>query len=224
MYAVIETGGKQYRVELGTEIEVDRLDVEPGQTIDFDRVLLVADGDQAAIGRPLVDGARVSAGRRAPDPRRQDRRLQVQAQGAHPRQARPPRGPDRAAHRGHRAGPAAAPPKDAAAAVTSRSRPPPRSRSQGRRRQGRRRRKALAAQARSRRRGDQPLPLRGQGPAAEGRLRKAGPSPAPADAKAAPRRRRAGPAPAGTAGAAADRRCRAEAAADATTDAPKKDE
>lgn len=61
MYAVIETGGKQYRVELGSEIEVDRLDVEPGQTIDIDRVLLVADGDQSAIGAPLVDGARVSA-------------------------------------------------------------------------------------------------------------------------------------------------------------------
>lgn len=61
MYAVIETGGKQYRVELGSEIEVDRLDVEPGQTIDIDRVLLVADGDQAAIGAPVVDGAKVSA-------------------------------------------------------------------------------------------------------------------------------------------------------------------
>lgn len=61
MYAVIETGGKQYRVELGSEIEVDRMDVEPGQTIDLDRVLLVADGDQAAIGQPVVDGARVSA-------------------------------------------------------------------------------------------------------------------------------------------------------------------
>ena len=58
MYAVIETGGKQYRVELGTEIEVDRLDVEPGQTIELDRVLLVADGDATAIGRPLVEGAR----------------------------------------------------------------------------------------------------------------------------------------------------------------------
>jgi large subunit ribosomal protein L21 len=62
MYAVIETGGKQYRVELGSEIEVDRMsDVEPGQTIDLDRVLLVADGDQATIGAPLVDGAKVSA-------------------------------------------------------------------------------------------------------------------------------------------------------------------
>lgn len=61
MYAVIETGGKQYRVELGSEIEVDRLDVEPGQHIDISRVLLVADGDQAAIGQPVVEGATVSA-------------------------------------------------------------------------------------------------------------------------------------------------------------------
>ncbi len=61
MYAVIETGGKQYRVELGSEIEVDRMDVEPGQTIDIERVLLVADGDEAAIGQPIVDGAHVSA-------------------------------------------------------------------------------------------------------------------------------------------------------------------
>jgi large subunit ribosomal protein L21 len=61
MYAVIETGGKQYRVELGNEIEVDRLDVDPGQTIELDRVLLVADGAEAAIGKPVVDGARVHA-------------------------------------------------------------------------------------------------------------------------------------------------------------------
>ena len=61
MYAVIETGGKQYRVEVGTELEVELLDVEPGKTITLDRVLLVADGDDAAIGRPLVDDAAVSA-------------------------------------------------------------------------------------------------------------------------------------------------------------------
>jgi large subunit ribosomal protein L21 len=61
MYAVIETGGKQYRVEVGTELEVELLDVEPGKTVSFDRVLLVADGDEAAIGRPVVDGAAVSA-------------------------------------------------------------------------------------------------------------------------------------------------------------------
>jgi len=68
MYAVIETGGKQYRVELGTELEVELLDVAAGQSLDFERVLLVADGEEAAIGRPLVEGARVTA-----DVLRQDR-------------------------------------------------------------------------------------------------------------------------------------------------------
>lgn len=61
MYAVIETGGKQYRVEVGTELEVELLDVEPGKTVTLDRVLLVADGDESAIGQPVVDGAAVSA-------------------------------------------------------------------------------------------------------------------------------------------------------------------
>jgi large subunit ribosomal protein L21 len=61
MYAVIETGGKQYRVEVGTELAVELLEVEPGQEITLERVLLVADGDVAAIGRPVVDGATVSA-------------------------------------------------------------------------------------------------------------------------------------------------------------------
>ena len=61
MYAVIETGGKQYRVEVGTELEVELLDAEPGKTVNFDRILLVADGDEAAIGQPVVDGATVSA-------------------------------------------------------------------------------------------------------------------------------------------------------------------
>jgi large subunit ribosomal protein L21 len=61
MYAVIETGGKQYRVEVGTELEVDLLEAEPGQEITLDRVLLVADGDESAIGRPVVADAAVSA-------------------------------------------------------------------------------------------------------------------------------------------------------------------
>ncbi len=61
MYAVIETGGKQYRVEVGTELEVELLDVEPGQSITLERVLLVADGAEAAVGNPLVDGAAVEA-------------------------------------------------------------------------------------------------------------------------------------------------------------------
>jgi large subunit ribosomal protein L21 len=61
MYAVIETGGKQYRIEVGTELQVELLDVEPGKTIILDRVLLVADGDESSIGRPLVANAAVSA-------------------------------------------------------------------------------------------------------------------------------------------------------------------
>ncbi len=61
MYAVIETGGKQYRVEVGTELEVELLDVQPGQSITLERVLLVADGDESSIGRPLVADAAVSA-------------------------------------------------------------------------------------------------------------------------------------------------------------------
>jgi len=61
MYAVIETGGKQYRVEVGTELEVELLDVEPGAALTIDRVLLVANGDTAAIGRPVVENASVAA-------------------------------------------------------------------------------------------------------------------------------------------------------------------
>ena len=61
MYAVIETGGKQYRVEVGTELEVELLEAEPGDNITLDRVLLVADGDESAIGRPIVADAAVEA-------------------------------------------------------------------------------------------------------------------------------------------------------------------
>jgi len=61
MYAVIETGGKQYRVELGTELEVELLDVQPGQEIDLERILLIADGDRASVGQPIVADAAVKA-------------------------------------------------------------------------------------------------------------------------------------------------------------------
>ena len=61
MYAVIETGGKQYRVEVGTELEVELLQAEPGDSITLDRVLLVADGDESAIGTPIVADAAVEA-------------------------------------------------------------------------------------------------------------------------------------------------------------------
>lgn len=61
MYAVIETGGKQYRVEVGTELQVELLEAAPGESVRIDRVLLVADGDSAAIGRPVVANASVAA-------------------------------------------------------------------------------------------------------------------------------------------------------------------
>ena len=61
MYAVIETGGKQYRVEVGTELEVELLQAEPGDNITLDRVLLVADGDESTIGTPVIAEAAVLA-------------------------------------------------------------------------------------------------------------------------------------------------------------------
>ena len=60
MYAVIETGGKQYRVEVGTELEIERLEAANGETVAFERVLLIADGDRAAIGTPVVSNGSVA--------------------------------------------------------------------------------------------------------------------------------------------------------------------
>ncbi len=60
MYAVVTTGGKQYRVEAGSELIVERLAAEPGASITFDRVLLVGDGEAVTVGAPTVDGASVS--------------------------------------------------------------------------------------------------------------------------------------------------------------------
>ena len=61
MYAVMTTGGKQYRVEAGSELVVERLSAEPGASVTFDRVLLVGDGEAITVGTPTVDGASVSA-------------------------------------------------------------------------------------------------------------------------------------------------------------------
>jgi large subunit ribosomal protein L21 len=60
MYAVVSSGGKQYRVEPGTELTVERLAGDAGTSITFDRVLLVGDGDTVTVGTPTVDGATVS--------------------------------------------------------------------------------------------------------------------------------------------------------------------
>src|SRR5215207_4251750 len=62
MYAIIETGGKQYRVRPGDTIAVERLAGEPGDTLDLERVLLVGgDGDETRLGTPALDGAVVRA-------------------------------------------------------------------------------------------------------------------------------------------------------------------
>jgi large subunit ribosomal protein L21 len=62
MYAVIRTGGKQYRVAAGQVVKVERLEGDVGQTIAFDQVLMVGDdGGEPTIGSPLVDGAQVTA-------------------------------------------------------------------------------------------------------------------------------------------------------------------
>ena len=61
MYAVIESGGKQYRVEEGATLQVEALDAEPGTAVTLDRVLLVADGENVTVGAPVVKGASVQA-------------------------------------------------------------------------------------------------------------------------------------------------------------------
>ena len=61
MYAVIKTGGKQYKVAAGEKLKVETLVAEVGATISFDQVLMIANGDQHMIGAPLVSGGKVSA-------------------------------------------------------------------------------------------------------------------------------------------------------------------
>jgi large subunit ribosomal protein L21 len=61
MYAVIKTGGKQYRVAAGEKIKVEQLPGDVGSEITLDQVLLVADGDKVSVGAPLVVGAKVQA-------------------------------------------------------------------------------------------------------------------------------------------------------------------
>ncbi|NKB77246.1 MAG: 50S ribosomal protein L21 [Gammaproteobacteria bacterium] len=55
MYAVVETGGKQYKVAVGDKLKVEKIDSEAGTSIDFDRVLMIADGDHVTVGSPLVE-------------------------------------------------------------------------------------------------------------------------------------------------------------------------
>jgi large subunit ribosomal protein L21 len=61
MYAVIDNNGKQYKVRTGEEVQVDLLNAEEGQLVEFDRVLMVGGEGEPKIGAPQVDGARVLA-------------------------------------------------------------------------------------------------------------------------------------------------------------------
>ncbi|QKX17339.1 MULTISPECIES: 50S ribosomal protein L21 [Microbulbifer] len=61
MYAVIESGGKQHRVEEGEVLRLEKIEVATGESVDFDKVLMVVDGDAINIGAPVVEGAKVTA-------------------------------------------------------------------------------------------------------------------------------------------------------------------
>ena len=61
MYAVIESGGKQHRVEEGEVLKLEKLEAATGETIEFDRVLMIGAGSDVKIGAPVVDGSKVTA-------------------------------------------------------------------------------------------------------------------------------------------------------------------
>lgn len=61
MYAVIQTGGKQYRVAEGSTLKVEKIAADEGASIELDKVLMVADGDNVTVGAPYVDGGKVTA-------------------------------------------------------------------------------------------------------------------------------------------------------------------
>jgi len=61
MYAIIKTGGKQYKAAQGAVLRVERIDAEPGSNVTLDQVLMVADGDNVSMGTPLVSGSKVQA-------------------------------------------------------------------------------------------------------------------------------------------------------------------
>lgn len=61
MYAVIQTGGKQYRVSQGDKLRVEKLVAEEGQEIELDKVLMIGDGENITVGTPYVEGSKVTA-------------------------------------------------------------------------------------------------------------------------------------------------------------------
>ena len=61
MYAVIYTGGQQHKVQSGEELKIAKLDLDEGEKVEFDKVLMVADGEDIKIGTPYLDGVKVTA-------------------------------------------------------------------------------------------------------------------------------------------------------------------
>ncbi len=61
MYAVIEAGGKQHRVVEGETLKLEKIEAATGETVEFDKVLLVGAGEEVKIGKPVVDGSKVTA-------------------------------------------------------------------------------------------------------------------------------------------------------------------
>ena len=61
IYAIIETGGKQYKVMPGKRIKVEALDIAEGETLELDRVLAISSGDKLVVGNPVIEGAKVCA-------------------------------------------------------------------------------------------------------------------------------------------------------------------
>ena len=61
MFAVFESGGKQHRVSEGEVLRLEKLAVDAGESVEFDRVMIVADGDNVAVGTPFIDGGKVTA-------------------------------------------------------------------------------------------------------------------------------------------------------------------
>ncbi|NLT72785.1 MAG: 50S ribosomal protein L21 [Chloroflexi bacterium] len=61
MYAIVETGGKQYRVQVGQTVDVERLDVQAGDMVELDRVLMIAGEDGIQVGTPVLESAKVTA-------------------------------------------------------------------------------------------------------------------------------------------------------------------
>ena len=94
MYAVVRTGGKQYRIAAGDILDVEKLDGSVGDTVSLDEVLLVANGDTVQIGQPTVEGASVTAKITGQHRRQEGAGLPLSTQETHPCPSRPSSIPD----------------------------------------------------------------------------------------------------------------------------------